>query len=389
MSSENKNNTRKPNPPPDWKIELDKYWQRINQYSNDFYQSHKQFFTPAKIGSLLVGALILVWLGSGCYIVDQGNRGVVTRFGAYSETTQPGLNWHLPLPIESVKIVNVEQQRFIEVGYRDTGRFAKAATIPQESLMLTRDENIINVRLAVQYQINNAKDYFFNVKDSEGTLKQLTESVERAVIGKSDMDYVLTEGRSEIVAEIKRDIQSTMDAYHAGITIASVNLQDAQPPEEVQGSFEDAIRAREDKQRLINEAEAYSNEIIPKARGASARLLQEADAYQMEKIAKATGETERFEQLLVEYEKNPAITRKRLYLEAKERLYSGANKIMLESERNAPQFYMPLATDSRHVGSNQTQSAASEQNSEAVSDDKNHSHKVPVNNELRPSRSKP
>jgi membrane protease subunit HflK len=388
MSSEN-NNTGKPNPPPDWKAEFDKYWQRISQFSNDFYQGHKQYFTPAKIAPLLGGVLALVWLSSGCYIVDQGNRGVVTRFGAYSETTQPGLNWHLPLPIESVKIVNVEQQRFIEVGYRDTGRFAKAATIPQESLMLTRDENIINVRLAVQYQINNAKDYFFNVKDNEGTLKQLTESVERAVIGKSDMDYVLTEGRSEIVAEIKRDIQSAMDAYHAGITIASVNLQDAQPPEEVQGSFEDAIRAREDKQRLINEAEAYSNEIIPKARGASARLLQEAEAYQMEKIAKATGETERFEQLLVEYEKNPAITRKRLYLEAKEKLYSGANKIMLESERNAPQFYMPLGADSHRITNNQAQPAAAEQNSDAVSDDKSHSHKAQVSNELRPSRSKP
>ena len=265
-----------------------------------------------------------------------------------SETTQPGLNWHLPAPIESVKVVNVEQQRFIEVGYRDAGRFAKASTIPQESLMLTRDENIINVRLAVQYQINNAKDYLFNVKDSEATLKQLTESVERAVIGRNNMDFVLTEGRSEIVADIKREIQAAMDDYQAGITIASVNLQDAQPPEEVQGAFEDAIRAREDKQRLINEAEAYSNEIIPKARGAAARLLQEAEAYQVEKVAKAKGETERFEQLLVEYEKNPAITRKRLYLEAKEKLYSGANKIMLESERNAPQFYMPLAAPPLH-----------------------------------------
>jgi membrane protease subunit HflK len=314
---------------------------------------------------------------------------VVSRFGAYSETTLPGLNWHLPVPLEAVKIINVEQQRFIEVGYRDTGRFAKASSIPQESLMLTRDENIINVRLAVQYQINNAKDYLYNVKDTESTLKQLTESVERAVIGKNDMDYVLTEGRSEIVAEIKRDIQAALNTYHAGITVASVNLQDAQPPEEVQGSFEDAIRAREDKQRLINEAEAYSNEIIPKARGAAARLLQEAEAYKVEKVAKATGETERFEQLLVEYEKNPAITRKRLYIEAKEKLYSGANKIMLESERNGPQFYMPLAATNPNI-SNTAQPISTEHNSEALSEDKNHPHKNnPVNSELRPSRSKP
>ena len=388
MSSENPN-TSKPKPPPDWKAEIDKHWHRLNQLGADFYQEHKRLFSPHNVGAALGGAAVLAWLGSGVYIVDEGNRGVVSRFGAYSETTRPGPHWHLPLPIETVKVINVEQQRFIEVGYRDSSRYAKSATIPQESLMLTSDENIINVRLAVQYQINNAKDYLFNVKDSEATLKQLTESVERAVIGRSNMDYVLTEGRSEIVAEIKREIQAAMDNYQAGIVIASVNLQDAQPPEEVQGAFEDAIRAREDKQRLINEAEAYSNEIIPKARGAAARLLQEAEGYSTAKVAKATGETERFEQLLVEYEKNPAITRKRLYLEAKEKLYSGANKIMLESERNAPQFYMPLASaPNQHAAALKPQPEA-EHAGEAAADDKGAGRKPAVNNELRPSRSKP
>lgn len=388
MSSE-KQNTSKPTPPPDWKAEVDKQWQRISQFGSDFYFEHQEMFSLKKVSAILGGALALAWLASGTYIVDQGNRGVVTRFGAYKETTQPGLNWHLPLPLENVKVVNVEQQRFIEVGYRDASRFAKTANIPQESLMLTSDENIINVRLAVQYQINNAKDYLFNVKDSEGTLKQLTESVERGVIGRSNMDFVLTEGRSEIVAEIKREIQTAMDSYNAGVTIASVNLQDAQPPEEVQGSFEDAIRAREDKQRLINEAEAYSNEIIPKARGGAARLLQEAEGYTTEKVAKAKGETERFEQLLVEYEKNPAITRKRLYLEAKERLYSGANKIMLESERNAPQFYMPLASTPNQSGTGLKAQAEASRPLEANSDDKTNSGKTAATHELRPSRSKP
>ena len=386
MSSEN-NNTSKPTPPPDWKAEFDRQWLKLNQLSLSFYQSHQQLFSRKILGSVLGSAALLGWLGSGVYIVDQGNRGVVTRFGAYHDTTQPGLNWHLPAPLESVKVINVEQQRFIEVGYRDAGRYAKSATIPQESLMLTRDENIITVRLAVQYQINNARDYLFNVKDSEATLKQLTESVERTVIGKSNMDYVLTEGRSEIVAEIKHEIQSAIDDYHAGITIASVNLQDAQPPEEVQGAFEDAIRAREDKQRLINEAEAYSNEIIPKARGASARLLQEAEAYHMEKVAKARGETERFNQLLVEYEKSPAITRKRLYLEAKEKLYSGANKIMLESERNAPQFYLPLGAVSGQGAASKT--AADSQPAAETAEDRSAGRKPATANDLRPSRSKP
>jgi membrane protease subunit HflK len=240
----------------------------------------------------------------------------------------------------------------------------------------------------VQYQINNAKDYLFNVKDNEATLKQLTESVERAVIGRNDMDFVLTEGRSEIVKEIKGEIQQAMDDYRTGITIASVNLQDAQPPEEVQGAFEDAIRAREDKQRLINEAEAYSNEIIPKARGAAARLLQEAEAYEAEKVAKAKGETERFDQLLVEYEKNPAITRKRLYLEAKEKLYSGSNKIMVEAERNTPQFYMPLQSAPTHSATAKTVQAP-EINNDSIANDKGTSHKAAASTELRPSRSRP
>ena len=386
MSSE-KPNTSNQTPPPDWKAEFDKHWHKVSQRSADFYNDHKQLFKLSNIGAALGGAMALTWLASGVYIVDEGNRGVVTRFGAYTETTQPGPHWHLPLPIEKVKIVNVEQQRFIEIGYRDSSRFAKAATIPQESLMLTSDENIINVRLAVQYQINNAKDYLFNVKDNEATLKQLTESVERAVIGRNNMDFVLTEGRSEIVAEIKREIQSAMDDYHAGVTIASVNLQDAQPPEEVQGSFEDAIRAREDKQRLINEAEAYSNEIIPKARGAAARLMQEAEAFEAEKIAKAKGETERFDQLLVEYEKNPAITRKRLYLEAKEKLYSGSNKILIESERNASQFYMPLPA-ANQAANNVVSRSAAEPELNAEGADKGNAHKANVSSDLRPSRSK-
>ena len=387
MSSE-KPNTSNQNPPPDWKAEIDKHWHKVSERTLNFYNDHKHLFKLSNISAVVGGTLALTWLASGVYIIDEGNRGVVTRFGAYTETTQPGPHWHLPMPIEKVTLVNVEQQRFIEVGYRDSSRFAKAASIPQESLMLTSDENIINVRLAVQYQINNAKDYLFNVKDNEATLKQLTESVERAVIGRNNMDFVLTEGRSEIVAEIKKEIQAAMDAYKTGVTIASVNLQDAQPPEEVQGAFEDAIRAREDKQRLINEAEAYSNEIIPKARGAAARLVQEAEAYEAEKIAKSKGETERFDQLLVEYEKNPAITRKRLYLEAKEKLYSGSNKIMIESDRNAAQFYMPMPSALQAANTSITK-ATTENEASDIGVDKTGLHKnATANSDIRPSRSK-
>jgi membrane protease subunit HflK len=337
------------------------------------------------------GVLLLTWLGSGIYIVDQGKRGVVTRFGAYAETTKPGPNWHWPVPIEKVSIVNIEQQRAIELGYRDNNRYSKSASsnLPQESLMLTRDENIVNVRLAVQYQINDAKKYLFNVKDNEETLKQLTESVERGVIGRNDMDFILTEGRSQIVNEIKTEIQKAMDEYQAGISIASVNLQDAQPPEEVQNAFADAIRAREDKQRLINEAQAYSNEIIPKARGAAARLLQEAEAYEAQKVAQAKGDTERFEQLLAEYEKAPAITRKRLYLEATEKLYGSANKVLVDSTQGAaPAFYLPLQQAAPQATPTPPATATTSPNPASYPVEKNTGASA-AKSELRPSRSKP
>lgn len=385
MSSEN-HNADKQTPPPDWKMEFDKQWKSISTKTLDFYNEHKNLFSFYRVTGFLGGSLILVWLISGIYIIDQGNRGVVTRFGAYTDTTLPGPHWHIPAPIEAVNVVNVEQQRFIEVGYSDSMRMSKSSVIPQESLMLTADENIIAVRLAVQYQINNARDYSFNVKNNEKTLKQLTESVLRGVIGRNSMDFVLTEGRSQIVAEIKEQIQKAMDDYQAGVSVASVNLQDAQPPEEVQGAFEDAIRAREDKQRLINEAEAYSNEVIPKARGAASRILQEAEAYAAEKVAKAKGETERFDQLLVEYEKNPAITRKRLYLEAKEKLYASVNKLVVDTDQ-PPALYMPLQPMSAQPVSSGATVNESDLDSEHNAVDKSSVHKT-VSRANRPSRSK-
>ena len=386
MSSEN-GNAGKQTPPPDWKAEFDKQWKIISTKTVDFYHDHRESFSLYRVAGLLGGTLVLGWLISGVYIIDQGNRGVVTRFGAYTETSLPGPHWHIPAPIETVNVVNVEQQRFIEVGYSGGARLNQSSLNPQESLMLTADENIIAVRLAVQYQINNARDYLFNVKSNEYTLKQLTESVLRSVIGRNDMDFVLTEGRSQIVAEIKDQIQKAMDDYQAGISVASVNLQDAQPPEDVQGAFEDAIRAREDKQRLINEAEAYSNEVIPKARGAASRILQEAEAYSAEKVAKAKGETERFDQLLVEYEKNPAITRKRLYLEAKEKLYASTNKIVMDTDQ-PPAIYMPMQQISSHQAAPASVVSEPDAAAEQVNAEK-HSVRKTAPAELRPSRSKP
>ncbi|MBS1211796.1 MAG: hflK [Proteobacteria bacterium] len=297
---------------------------------------------PAKTIAVLAAVPLAIWALTGIYIVDEGNRGVVTRFGKYSETTLPGPHWHLPMPIEAVTIVNVEQQRFIEVGYRSGGRQQSLGSVPKEALMLTQDENIVDIRLAVQYQIKDAKSYLFNVLDPDVTLKQVTESAQRGIIGKSSMDFVLTEGRGGIAEEIKEEIQAILDDYKAGIRVTTVNFVDAQPPEEVQSAFEDAIKAREDEQRLKNEAESYANEVVPKARGAAARLAEEAEAYRLKLIAKAQGEAGRFKQLLGEYEKAPEVTRERLYLDTIESVLEKSNTLMLDVKGGNNMFYLPI-----------------------------------------------
>jgi len=291
-------------------------------------------------GFLAIGALVL-WSLSGFYIVDEGKRGVETRFGAYTATTEPGLNWRFPSPIDQVDVVDVQNIQVVEVGYRSGGRQG-AGSVPREALMLTKDENIVDIRLAVQYQVKDAKDYVFNVLNPAATLKQVTEGALRGVIGHSKMDFVLTEGRSEIVAEIQTEIQKVLDTYTAGIMIASVNLQDAQPPEQVQGAFEDAIKAREDKERYINEAHAYANEVVPVARGAASRKTQEAEAYRERVIARSAGKVSRFSQLLTEYKKAPKVTRQRMYLESMEEVLSKTSTVMVDVKGGNNLLYLPL-----------------------------------------------
>jgi membrane protease subunit HflK len=298
--------------------------------------------SPGRAFGLLLGIVLTIWALTGIYIVDEGNRGVVTRFGKYAETTMPGPHWRFPWPIDHVDIVNVEQQRFIEVGYRSGGRQQAAGSVPKEALMLTQDENIVDIRLAVQYQIKNAKDYLFHVLEPDATLKQVTESAQRSVIGRNTMDFVLTEGRATIAEEIKGEIQQLLDQYQAGIRVITVNFVDAQPPEEVQSAFEDAIKAREDEQRLKNEAEAYANEVVPKARGAAARLLEESEGYKQRNIAKAQGEAGRFKQLLAEYEKAPDITRERLYIDTIESVLQRSNILMLDVKGGNNLIYLPI-----------------------------------------------
>jgi modulator of FtsH protease HflK len=301
---------------------------------------------PGRASSFGISTIILVvlvlWGLSGTYTINEGNRGVVLRFGKYHETTEAGLHWHLPFPVETVDVVNVEEIRTAEIGYRSGVGGQGSRAMAREALMLTQDENIIDIKLAIQYRIKDAKDYLFNVGNPDLTLHQSAESALRETIGKSTMDFVLTEGRSEIVARTEVLTQEILDRYQAGLLVTSVNMQDAQPPEEVQDAFNDAVKAREDEARLRNEAEAYSNDVLPKARGGAARMLEEANAYKSQVIAEAEGEASRFVQILNEYKQAPEVTRERIYLDAITSILSNTSKVLVDVKDGSNMLYLPL-----------------------------------------------
>ncbi|TXF11073.1 FtsH protease activity modulator HflK [Pelomicrobium methylotrophicum] len=294
---------------------------------------------PAKGGiGLLIGLLLLVWLASGFYIVDASQRGVVLRFGKYVETTLPGPRWHLPYPIETVEIVNLSQVRTVEVGYRNDVR----SKVLKEALMLTDDENIVDIQFAVQYILKNPEDYLFNNRGPEEAVRQVAETAFREVVGKSKMDFVLYEGREEVAARAHKLMQDILDRYGTGIQISKVNLQNAQPPEQVQDAFDDAVKAGQDRERLINEGYAYANDVIPKARGTAARLLEEAEAYRAQVIARAEGDANRFRQLQSEYAKAPGVTRERLYLDTMQQVLSSTSKVLIDQKGGGNLLMLPL-----------------------------------------------
>ncbi len=286
---------------------------------------------PALWGGLLV-LLGVLWLASGFYLVREGERGVVLRFGKFAETTTPGLRWHLPYPVERVLRVDIGNIRTAEVGYRSQDRSRAESDVTQESQMLTADENIVDVKLAVQYRVKDAADYVFKVRDPDLTVLQVTESAIRDVVGKSRMEFILTEGRDTVARQVAELLQATLDRYGTGIEVTSVNMQDAQPPEPVQASFFDAVKAREDEQRLINEAQAYRNEVIPRARGEVARILADAEAYQGQIVARAEGDSARFGQIAAQYRAAPVVTRQRLYLETMEQVLSRTPKVLMSGD---------------------------------------------------------
>ncbi len=275
---------------------------------------------------LVIAVVAIVWLGSGFYIVSAGEAGVELRFGAFQEVTDPGPHWHIPYPIEAVEVINVDEVRDAQ----------------HKATMLTQDENIVDIELAVQYRIKSPEDYLFQVRLPDPTLRQAMESALREVVGKSKMDFILGEGRAEIADDTKRLMQGILDDYKTGLLVTTVNLQQAQPPEQVQGDFADAIKAREDEVRFKNEAEAYANGILPQARGEAARVEQESNAYMERVIAKATGEAARFLKLMEEYQKAPEVTRERLYLDAIESVFSRSNKVLMDAKGTNNLMYLPL-----------------------------------------------
>lgn len=298
--------------------------------------------SAAGIGGIIV-LLVGLWLFYDMvYIIQPAERGVVLRFGQYVATLEPGMNIRMPRPFERVERVDVDKIRNVEIGYRSSGEGGRSVPMPTEALMLTRDENIVDVQFAVQYRVKSAREYLFNVKDPDFTLQEATESAVREVVGRNKMDFVLTEGRSEIVARVQSLIQEILDRYQTGLLVTSVNMQDAQPPDQVQHAFDDAVKAREDEQRQINEAEAYSNDILPKARGGAARVIEEAQAYKSEVIAKAEGEAARFERVVNEYKKAPRVTRERIYLETMEDVLSKAPKVVVDVKGGNNVLYLPL-----------------------------------------------
>jgi membrane protease subunit HflK len=331
--------------PPD----LDEIWRNVNRRIGDLFgrrtggeepgSSMPRAGIPLGGAGLLVALVLLVWLASGFYIVDEGRRGVVTRFGKYTETTLPGPRWHLPFPIEAVDVVDFSQVKTIEVGYRNTPK----NRIDKEAVMLTDDENIIDVQFAVQYNLKSAEDFVFNNRRPDQIVLFVAETAIREVIGKSKMDFALYEGREQIARQTEQLMQQMLDRYGTGIAVQKVTLQNVLPPEKVQVAFDDAVKAGQDRDRLKNEGQAYANDVVPRARGTASRLMEEANGYKTEVVQKAEGDASRFRQILVEYQKAPGVTRDRLYLDMMQSVLGNTSKVLVDQKGGGNSLlYLPL-----------------------------------------------
>lgn len=334
--------------PPD----LDELWRDFNRRLNGLFgrkgggngggRPSLDNGKPGRGGAIallaLIGVVAVVWLGSGVYIVQEGQAGVVLRFGKYVGTTNAGVQWRLPYPFESNEVVNMSQVRSIEIGRNGTIR----ATNLKDSSMLTADGNIIDVRFVVQYRIKDAADFLFNNADAEANVAQAAQTAVREIVGSHKMDYVLYEGREQVALALTQSIQQILERYKDGILVTSVTMQNVQPPEQVQASFDDAVKASQDRERQKNEAQAYANDVIPRANGTAARLIQEAEGYKARVEAQAEGDAARFDAVQAAYAAAPAVTRERLYLDTMQQIYSRSSKVLIDAKGNNSMIYLPL-----------------------------------------------
>ncbi|MES2016446.1 MAG: FtsH protease activity modulator HflK [Pseudomonadota bacterium] len=333
--------------PPD----LDQMWRDFNVRLNRLFGGNNNgdnggpggFRADSKgvgaTATLIALVIAVLWLASGTFIVQEGHRAVVTTFGEASKITAgPGLNWRWPAPFQAHETVNVSQVRTKEIGYRGSVR----AKDPKEALMLTDDANIIDIQFAVQYTLNDPIAWVFNNREADETIRQVAETSIREVVGKSKMDFVLYKGREKVAFDTQKLMQTIIDRYKLGATITNVTMQGVQPPEQVQGAFDDAVKAGQDQARARNEGEAYANNVIPRARGDAVRLTQDAEAYKSMVIENATGNASRFTQVVAEYQKAPAVTRDRMYLDTMQQIFTSASKVMLDAKAGSNLLYLPL-----------------------------------------------
>jgi membrane protease subunit HflK len=329
--------------PPD----LDEIWRNFTRRLNEMF-GRREGGDAVEVGEpprsrfplggagLLAVLVVLVWLVSGFYIVDEGRRGVVTRFGKYTETTIPGLRWHLPYPIESVQVIDFSRIKTVEIhGGNASNRSARGL------LLVTDDENIVDALFAVQYYLKDARNYVFNARNPDDVLVQVAATAISEVVGHNQIDFVLYEGQGEVAKNVATLMQEMLDRYNTGIQIQSVSLQGAQPPEQVRAAFDDAVKARQDRDRQKNEGQAYANDVVPRARGMASRLVQEAEGYNARVVQEAEGNASRFRQILVEYSKAPAVTRERLYLDMMQSVLGNTSKVLLDQKSNSL-LYLPF-----------------------------------------------
>ncbi len=316
------------------------------------FNFNNPFSSKMSFGFIAAGA-VLFWLLSGFFIIQEGQAGVILTFGKYSYTAGPGINWRMPWPIQAQEIVNLSGVRSVEVG---RPVLIKSTNLKDAS-MLTEDENIIDVKFAVQYRLKNPTDYLFNNRNPDIAVTQAAETAIREIVGRSKMDTVLYEGREKIAIDLAISIQKILDSYKTGIYITSVTVQNVQPPEQVQAAFDDAVKASQDAERLKSEGQAYANDIIPRAKGTGARLLQEAEGYKARVIATADGDATRFKQILTEYAKAPQVTRDRMYIDTMKEVYSNVTKVLVDTTKSNSLLYLPLDKIAAQVSAESAQAA--------------------------------